>query len=321
MLTNVIEQALSRSPQYKRFLEEEAAAEAARIKHIADQASAPLRQANAAMTKLMVPTWSKPVPQLKAMFQKAQGNKAILTTWFWNVLLRSDTTPIPQDQKEQAKIFDHFCESTLPSQGWRLSISGCTRLWAFVYVQIEAGGNNVTPENLQLWFDALKDNECFDSTTGELSYSEPVRAAPEPPRVPTNADFETLNLSSDEGRLRGIKIAEHLFAVEARPYVQQWAESLLKRFQFDISQDQLNAVRAWMEKWNKSPRSIEALEQCRRALVRSGIFPEHCLDHDDLKSIAIDALPSDDYASLRVVFHGSKEALKELMQRKGITVF
>jgi len=319
MLTS-IQRALEQSPDYQKFLQEEAAEEAKKLKRIADEASAPLRKVNAAQRQLFVPMWSKPTPELIKLFNQSHSNPTLLLTMFWNVLLRPTTDRIFQDPNDAERIFQNFIQKTLPSQGWKLNPSGAMRLTTFVAVQIQAGGNEVTPENLQLWFNALQENGCFDDQAAELSYSQP-QPQPEPTRVPTVDDFENLNLSSDEGGRQGRRIAEELFGREARPIVQQWIASLLTRFKFDISQEQLNAVKAWMARRNKSALDLNALEDCRRSLVRATIFPPTALDLDDLRAICFEKLETSDKESIRVARFGNREAVEDLMRRKHISIF
>jgi|GEM_PF-5042354 len=309
-----------RSAGFRDFIAAEAAEQAARIKQVADQASAPLRQANAAMTKLMVPTWSKPVPELKAMFRKAQGNKTVLTTWYWNVLLRPNAEMIPQDQTEAAQTFDEFVEKTLPSQGWRLSVAGCTRLWAFCYVQREAGGNAITPENLKLWFDALQENGCFDAKTGELSYAEPVRA-PEPPRVPTLDDLDRADTSTNEGRAETHRLLARLWAGEVQTVLIQWLDDMLKRFAFNPTEQQMGEIKQFIESRNLDPRNSAHLSRIRVAFTRAGKFPERCLLDQELRSILLDKIDTGDRETTRLLRGAPIDVVRDWMKRNNVTIY
>lgn len=259
--------------------------------------------------------WNLPVPTL----QKAFDNPAKRASLFWNVQMRLEGSPRTQQRSDEAQAeFARFVDSLPARTGFRLGVGGVKRFELFVCSQLSAG-IETTQDTLSLAFNKLVQCECFSDK--ELAFDESLKAAPQPEAEPTVTDavFEQLNLSSDgeESRM-GKRIAQDLFDQAFRPVVVRWGQSLMSRFLYDITNAELQAVGNWMTKFNK-PRTFESLEQCRVAFIKAGMFPPSCLTHENLKSACIEALPSDDRESLRIVMHGTLDSLKALMQRKGIS--
>jgi len=318
MLVNVIEQALARSPEYKKYCDELAAENAAKERRLVDQASQPLREANAMQKKLMVPIWSQPVPELKAMFRKAQGNKAILTTYFWDVLLRGDTTPIPQEG-DPAQIFDEFVEKTLPSLGWRLSVAGCTRLWAFCYCQREVGGNPITPENLALWHTALATNGCYDDATGEASFDESrVVRQSEPVK---KVSLDEIDGSTPEGRQAERELVQEQVNESNLPLQRLWYASLAENFDgFQPTKQDWEFIVTLFRQHNLNPNNPKSYDRVRRLMCRLHRWDaKRLLTIDDLREQCVDRLDMSDSDIRHTVWNATnKDTLIQLLERHGV---
>jgi hypothetical protein len=237
---------------------------------------------------------------------------------YW--LLFFGNEPTSQTEEEFDAALDAYTDTVESRTGFRLNRGGYVRLTYLARIEWQHGveANQTT---LDTMLDTLLKHSCF--ADGEVDYDTgwKVTTVPVVPSVqPKNDSFENLSLLSDEGARQGRAIAQELYNQEAAPIVQRWCASLLTRFQFDISQEHLSAVQRWMERRNRSPRDWNALEDCRRSLVRATIFPKTALDLDDLRAICLEKLDTSDKECIRIVRFGNLEAVKDLMERKNIHV-
>ena len=306
--------------EFASFREEEEAKERAKLEKslqpltvLPTDTSQAMRVHQFEMTEL----WSSPLVEIQAAMNGGKWESL-----YWLIHLREDSEPrIRQTEQEAFAEFQKYCAALTGRTGFKLNPDGAERLSKLICVELRCGKIEVTQETIDAALDVMLRNHVFSE--GEVEYDANWKtASPTTPvdSQPVTADvFEDLNLTGSEEEARiGKRIAQHLFDKEFRPVVLRWVSSLWERFRYELAQVEADAVKNWMERFNR-PRTFASLEQCRVAFVKAGMFPEKCLTHDDLKTVCIEKLPSDDKEALRIVLHGTLPALKELMQRKGIS--
>lgn len=315
---------MPRSKDYEAFLAEEKRESDAKIQRVIDQQNAELKKGYQSLLKALGKTWNQQLGKIFAAWQS--GKRAAMLPYYFDLILRptnADGSPIPegvQSADDATKEFSTFVETLPTKYGFRLSTPfGLQRFQLWVYISTFCGRHLVNQENLKRYFDALVDSEAFDAQDIIYDPSLIVKAQPEPKREVSPDDFESLNLSSEDGRRQGIKIAQELFGIEFAPVVDHWASSLLTRFGLSLTPQQGAAVQQWMERRNKAI-TFDSLEECRRSLVRATIFPATALDLEDLRCVCLEVLPTSDKDSIRIARFGSLSAVKELMSAKGIRV-
>ena len=102
------------------------------------------------------------------------------------------------------------------------------------------------------------------------------------------------------------------------PVVSRWADSVYERFGVTMDSTVANAIKNFFERRNL-PRTFESLEAARRMLVKTGLMPESCLDLENLRTICIEKISSDDHDSIRIALRGTLDAVRALMARKNIS--
>ena len=315
MLTS-IQSAIELSPGYQEFVREEAVAEKKKLDAIAASANAERQKIAKAYVNLQKPFWSKPISQVVSKIEAAKGRRDLLSAYYWDVLLRGSEEPEGTQPSDPYAVFKSWVESLPARTGFSLSIEGLLRFQNFVLVQSVVGGNLVNEGNMQLYMQTLVREEVF--AANELTYDASlIVKAPEPVRAPSVDDFESLNLSTDEGQRVGRQIADELYCDEMAPLANQWRQSVLQNFGFVVLYDDLKYMCDWFAATNKSyldPRSYDAF---RIMMVKSGRWypAEKFLAHEEIKAAAIDKLDMSNRDVRSIVFNGSKQALLDLMQR------
>lgn len=310
-----------RSKEYLDFVaQEQRDADAKYRNQFTSQLTSGDQQAYRYMLYEMAECWKRPLHVINAACQ----NPALQNGLYFNVLLKpEDSVEDRQEKREMLEALQTFVMQLPVKTGYSLNAvtGGIQRFFAFCLTQNIIGGHRIDADTLPAYFRVLVENEVFGAN--ELSYDATriARAATEPARVPPTKDFESLSLMSNEGAAQGRRLAGQLAVDEATPLVQRWVDSLGTRFQFFPTREQLNEVQSFVNSRNLNWLDIASLEKARVALVRRGIFPPRCLELDEIRTIIIDKLDTSDRDSVRIAFRGDVDALKDLMQRKQISIY
>lgn len=116
-----------------------------------------------------------------------------------------------------------------------------------------------------------------------------VREEPEPVAQQSFDDVLATNSTESLAGRRAIETAAmQSMQNEAADMFAQWSRLLYDTWGVILSEEQKQAVAAWFLKWNKPYRRHESWNECRRALVKSGVFQSNMILPDEALADAVE---------------------------------
>lgn len=259
--------------------------------------------------------WSAPIEDLKKIIDSQQWQRL-----YWELHFRGDAPRVNQSASESMQAFADYISKLTGRTGIRMKDNGITRLMLLSKVEY-FHGIETTQATLDVALDAMLQQECF--ADGEVEYDEAWKTAA-PRQQAANAtvvDFEVLNLTgSEEDERRGKKAVEFLAETAAAPTAKAWLDSLAKNFGFVPTKDDLAYSVKWFRENNRSWFTPANYDAFRLHMIHTGRWSTALLSESDIRARAIERLDTSDRDIRGIVFHGSKAALLDLLQRRGVSL-
>jgi len=307
-----------RSKGFRQHVAQEQAEQKSRL----DQSLAPIlaeRQRLAAQyAALQAPTYRKPLPELKRLWTKANGNIEALSALYWNCTMKPDlerTTLQPPEEAEAA--LQKFVTEVLPAQGWVLGVGGVYRLTMAIAVAVQVAGEVVTTETCQAFFDMLRRYECFDLSVGEISFTEP-QPQPEPaPKV----SLEEIDSRTPEGRMLERQLVTEQAQEHCLPLQRLWFQSLADNYDgFKPTRADWEFIITLFQRHNLDPNSAASYDRVRRLMCKLGKWDaRRLLTLSDLQEQCVDRLDMSNRDTRHVVFNANeKQVLIDLLDKHGV---
>lgn len=279
-----------------------------------DDASHDMKVHTFTMTEL----WSSPLVEIQAAMNRGKWESL-----YWLIHWREDSEPrVKQTQHDAVNAYEAYCAALKSRTGFSLNEDGKERLSKMVCVQLRCGKIEVTQETVDVALDTMLKNHVF--AEGEVDYKpewKTVAPAQQVTNVSTVVDFEALNLTgSEEDERRGKKVVEFLAQTAAAPTAKAWLDSLAKNFGFVPTKDDLAYSVRWFRETNRSWFTPANYDAFRLHMIHTGRWSTALLSEGDIRARAIERLDTNDRDVRSIVFHGSKEALLDLLQRRGVSL-
>lgn len=260
--------------------------------------------------------WSAPIDDLKKVIDSQQWQRL-----YWALHFRGDSPRVNQSASESMQAFAEYIASLTNRTGFKLNDDGVTRLLLLSKVEF-FHGIETTQATLDVALDALLKQTAF--VEGEVEYDEAWKTAvphQQAANASTVVDFEALNLTgSQEDERRGKKAVEFLAETAAAPTAKAWLDSLAKNFGFVPTKDDLAYSVRWFRENNRSWFTPANYDAFRLHMIHIGRWSTALLSESDIRARAIERLDTNDRDVRGIVFHGSKEALLDLLQRRGVSL-
>lgn len=259
--------------------------------------------------------WSAPLDTIRSILNVEKRRESM----YWLLFFGNERTN--QTAESTQKVFSDYIDKLPSRTGFKFSDP--TRLVLMAKVQWFCGGVEISQETLDTMLDTLLKHSCF-ADDGEIEYDETLKTTPVAPVVPPNPtdSFEHLSLLSDEGARQGRAIAQELYGDELAVHTNAWRDHMRTVYGFNVPDSDIRYLCEWVVANNKSwldPRTFDAF---RLHAIRIGRWSpaEQFMSHEEIKSAAIEKCDMTDRDVRGIVLRGSREALLNLLQRKGVSL-
>jgi hypothetical protein len=229
---------------------------------------APIRAAEAKTTEIaralqaeQRAMWSVPVKSIREM---------PLESAFVDLNLASSE---PQTAQEAQAAYLNFVRE-LPAKGFQLSDVAEQRFRLFVGTQYQVAKIGLTPQSLKTMFLWLRD--CFqkDEVIGDFDSLVPM-PQPEPAPKPKSLD-EILKteagITPESDQKLKMAVAAGVTS-EGAAVLGQWVQHLMKDYGYVPTPEAENEIVNWFRRENRSWLDARSYDDCRRGMVRLGVFP------------------------------------------------
>jgi hypothetical protein len=190
--------------------------------------------------------------------------------------------------EEQVKVlirgaFDGF-RLALEDQGIKLEQTALSKMEKVARQNLTL---NVTSPSVwqQIYEYMVEVGALTDRDVTRTQVTQPEPSAPQ-------KDFDTVlaenSTESREGRAKIASAAMQSMQTEAADMFAQWSRLLYDTWGVILSESQKQAVAAWFVKWNKPYRRHESWNECRRALVKAGVFDSRMILPDEALAEAVE---------------------------------
>jgi hypothetical protein len=254
----------------------------------------------------MTEAWSASLASIQAVMDSPSW-----ASLYWLIHIRDENEGprIRQTEREGYAEFQKYCGELAGRTGFKLNPDGVERLSKMVVVQMRAGKIEVTQETIDAALDVMLRNHVFSE--GEIDYNPAWKTAAAPAQ----------QAGSEEDERRGKEAVGFLAETAAASTVRAWIASLAANYGFVPSKEDLAYSVKWFRENNRSWFDRTSYDAFRLHMVKVGRWSTELLTHDDIRARAIDRLLDMNDRDVRgIVFHGSKEALLDLLQRRGVSL-
>jgi hypothetical protein len=290
--------------EFDEFVRNEAALERKKLEQSVQPLTVVSTEVSHAMrlhTHEMAFEWSRPLIEIQTILDSKKW-----TSLYWLLHLREDAEPrIKQSAAEAEQAYREYIANLSSRTGFKLNPDGIERLAKMVVVQLRCGRIEVAQETVDVALDVFLKNHCFHD--GEVDYNAEWKTAAPTQQIdnaPTVVDFEALNLTE----------------TAAAPTAKAWLDSLAKNFGFVPTKEDLAYSVKWFRENNRSWFDRSSYDAFRLHMIHIGRWSTALLSESDIRARAIERLDTNDRDVRGIVFHGSKEALLDLLQRRGVSL-